>query len=183
MKFYTYLTKICLLLASILLSACSATNYLTMSVTEPAPVTIPTNIKTIGIINRSAASDKTKNLDKIDKVLSIEGKNLDKDGAKESVTGAFDELKSFNKFTEVKIIQDTSIKSPGMGVLPAALPWVIVQSVCQKNQVDALFELSLYDTDTKVDYKAVPIEIDGPLGVKVPAVESHCTVYTKIKTG
>src|SRR5664279_1926343 len=81
------------LFAGLLLLSCK-TEQLYLNVVEPAPVTIPSYIKSVGVINRSIATDETKKLDVLDKVLSLEGVNLDKDGAMESVRGLSDELLS-----------------------------------------------------------------------------------------
>jgi hypothetical protein len=173
-----------LLIISIILSSCSSTNLLTISVTEPAPVYVPSNIRSIGIVDRSLPSDKNKeNINNLDKILSAEGKNLDKDAARESVVGLFDELINNNRFSEVKIIENVDVRSPGLGVFPAALSWNTIEQICYENNVDAIFVLSFYDTDTKIDYKAVPVEVEGPLGIKVPAVEHHAAIATLIKTG
>ena len=176
-------TAIPVLVISIILCSCSSTNSLTISVTEPAPVYVPSNIKSIGIVNRSLPLEKNKNIDKLDKILSAEGKNLDKEGARESVVGLFDELKNNNKFSEVKIIDSVDVRSPGAGVFPSVLSWKTIERICYENNVDAIFVLSFYDTDAKIDYKAVPIKIDGPLGIKIPAVEHHAIIATLIKTG
>jgi len=128
-------------------------------------------------------SKKSEKIDKLDKILSVEGKNLDKDGAHESVVGLFDELINMNRFSEVKIIDSVDIRSPGLGIFPSALSWKTIERICYENNVDAIFVLSFYDTDAKIDYKAVPIEINGPLGIKIPAIEHHATIATLIKTG
>lgn len=171
------------LLLSALLCSCSSTNYLTLGVVEPAPVYVPQTIKKIGIIDQTMPSEGTKKLDNLDKILSAEGKNLDKDGAYASVDGLYNELKKNDRFSDVRLITNSNIQSPGMGVLPAPLPWSTINKLCQENKVDALFVLSLYDTDARVEYLANPIEINGPLGVKIPGVEHHASIHTVIKTG
>ena len=87
------------------------------------------------------------------------------------------------RFESVKLIEDTEIKNPGMDVFPSALPWSVINNTCEENEVDVLFALSFYDTDTKVDYDAVSKSIEGPLGVKIPAIEHHAQTTTIIKTG
>jgi len=172
-----------LLLAIVILNSCSVTNSLKLSVIEPAPVYIPSEIQTIGIIDRSMPTDKNAIMDQIDKILSVEGKNLDKDGARQSVVGLFDELVNSNAFYEVKIIDNIDTRNPGLGVFPSALSWETVERICYENDVDAIFALSFYDTDTKIDYKAVPITIEGPFGINIPAIENHATSSTIIKSG
>jgi uncharacterized lipoprotein YajG len=80
-----------ILLIAIALASCK-TQQLYLNVVEPAPVTLPPYIKSVGVINRSIPTDETKTLDVIDKALSLEGVDLDKDGAMESIKGLSDEL-------------------------------------------------------------------------------------------
>ena len=152
-----------------------------MSVLEPAPVTIPSYIKTAGVINRSVPSDETKVVNVIDEVLSAEGPALDKAGALEGVAGLTDGLVRGGRFTEVKSL-DLDLRTTGSGVFPAPLSWDAVKKICAENSVDALFALELFDTDTKVSYATAPVTLKTPLG-NVPAVEHHANMLTHVKTG
>ncbi|MFN3405644.1 MAG: DUF6340 family protein [Cytophagaceae bacterium] len=172
-----------LVFASVFQFSCSSTNYLTLSVAEPAPAYLPVSIKRIGIIDQTLPHDQTKNLDNLDKVLTAEGKNLDKDGAEEAVKALAVEIGKNPQFNMVKIISNADIRSPGMGIFPAPLKWQTVEQICKDNQVEALFVLSFYDTDTKIDYAVIPVELTGPLGVKIPGAEHQATIRTVIKTG
>ncbi len=176
-------TKVFLILLSILISSCSSMNHLTMSVTEPAPVYVPVNIKTAAIIDRSLPSAQNDELDKLDKIFSVEGKNLDKNGAHESVTGLFDELTNTKRFDTIKIIDKLDLKNPGLGVFPSALSWEKIEDICKKYNIDVIFVLSFYDTDATVDYKANTFKMNGPAGIKIPLVEHHATMTTFIKSG
>jgi hypothetical protein len=64
------------ILIILIVSSCK-TQELYISVIEPAPVTIPSYIKSVGVIDRSLPSENTKQIDAIDKVISFEGKDLD----------------------------------------------------------------------------------------------------------
>ena len=183
MKKHLFFSVISLLQIILILSSCSSINSLTLSVQEPAPVTLPSNIKTVGIIDRSLPAEQNETMDKIDKILTAEGKNLDKDGAHAAVMSLMNELKINDQFSDVKIIENNNIKSAGVGVFPSALSWQTIERICIENDVDAIFALSFYDTDAQVDYKAVPIEIEGPMGIKIPMIEHHATIHTQIKTG
>ncbi|MCA1741171.1 MAG: hypothetical protein LC630_01610, partial [Bacteroidales bacterium] len=61
-----------------------ATQELYLNITNPAPVTIAPEIKTIGIIDRSTPTDQTKSLDALDRLLSLEGADLDSIGTLEA---------------------------------------------------------------------------------------------------
>ncbi len=168
---------------TLLFYSCSSLNKLTLTVTEPAPVSFSSALKKVGIINRSLPSVKNEQIDNLDKILTLEGKNLDKDGATAAETGLLEDLQKNQNITEVKIIKNVDVSSSSLGIFPAPLSWQKIEELCAANNVDAIFSLAFYDTDTRVDYKTVPVEIVGPLGIKVPALERHATVNSLIKTG
>ena len=172
----------CLTLGLCLFS-CSSTNRLTMRVAQPAPVYLSQEIKSIGIIDRSLPSEKTKTLDKIEKILSAETKDLDQKGAGASIQGLQAELMASQRFSAVKIISIADLKQKGMGVFPAAISWKTLQEIAEANDVDAIFSLAFYDSDTRVNYRVVPRRIANPLGGSLPAVEHQATVNTLIKNG
>jgi hypothetical protein len=165
------------------LCSCASTNHLTLSVTRPAPVYLPATIKKVGIINRNVQSEDNRKLDKVDEILSLESKNLDKDGAAAAVNALYDEMSTFERFTDVKLISNAHVKSADAYRVPPALPWETVDRLCEKNDVDAIVSLSYYDTDSKVDYDVVTKQVVGPVGMRIPLVEHHATITTRIKTG
>ncbi len=183
MKTKTYFRLMLLIVTAIALSSCISMNYLTMTVTEPSPVWFPSKISSAGIINRTEVPADQSVIDDIDKILSIEGKHLDSLGAGMAINGLKDELVARNRFAEVKLITNHGLKTPGMGVFPAALSWATVEEICRNNGVEVLFVLSFYDTDTKVDYKTNPVEVKGPLGITTTMIEHTATISTLIKTG
>ena len=183
MKNNTIPKSILALIISGVLYSCSSMNSLTIRVTEPAPVYLPSDIKSVGILNRSLPTEKNQKMDDMDKYLSAEGKNLDRDGAEATLIGLFDELKKNDRFQSLKIINEPAVKNPGMGIFPAPLSWAQVERICQENDVEAIFTLAFYDTDATVDVGANPVEIAAPLGIKIPALETRITMHTVIKTG
>lgn len=183
MKESTIQFSIIVILFSIIFYACSSTNLLTLSVVQPPPVYISSNVETIGIIDRSMPSDNDEAMDKIDKILTAEGKNLDKDGAQQAILGLYDELNNCDQFTKAKIVDSLDLRSSGVGTMPSALSKARVEEICLDNNLDALFTLSFYDTDAQIDYKAVPVEINGPMGIKIAGIEHHATIFTEIETG
>lgn len=181
MKNFTYL--VISVLAISLSTSCVSTNTLTMNAVEPAPVSIAADVQNIGIINRSLPSKGHKTIDQIDKILSIEGKNLDKHGAEAAVTSLRDELIATGRFQEIVNIEDEAELQKGLGVLPATLTWDQIEALCDKYDVDVIFSLAFYDTDTKVDYKQTTIQYPNSLGVKLPIPGHEVTLRTLIKNG
>lgn len=176
MKNYTVI-----ILLSIILASCK-TNELYINVLQPAPVTMTPGIKKIGVINRSIPTDETKLVDALDKVLSLEGTDLDKDGAWESIAGLTEELKANERFNEVKLLNDIDFRASRIGILPPPLAGRIVDSICAVTGSDALFALERFDTDTKVSYSTPGGKIETPLG-NLPVLGLQVSMQTIIKTG
>lgn len=172
-----------LLFLAMHLIGCSPTNTLTISVIEPAPVSLPPSMEKIGIINRSESAGDQQVLEKVDQVLSAEGKNLDEDGASESITGLNEELNKNDRFEKVTILKSEKLGNPEFGVFPSAVSWDRIAEICKENQLDGLFSLEFYDTDSKIEYNTEKVTLEGPLGVEVPALEHYARATTVIKTG
>lgn len=169
------------LLVIMALASCK-TQQLYLNVAEPAPVTLPGNIKNVGIINRSIPTDETKALDVMDKILSLEGVNLDKEGAMESIRGLSDELRNNTRFNEVKTLNEFDFRTPALTVFPTPLTWEIVDQICLENKTDALFSLEKFDTDTHLNYSNRKVDIKTPLG-SIPGIEHQADMETLVKTG
>lgn len=170
-----------ILFAAAFLVSCK-TQQLYINVVEPAPVTLPAYIKTAGVINRSNPTDKTKTMDDVDKALSLEGVDLDKDGAMESIKGLSEELMNNSRFNEVKTLSDIDFRTSSMSDFPEALSWDIVDRICTETKTDALFALEKFDTDSHLDVSAKKVDVKTPLGT-VPGIETQADMRTLVKTG
>jgi hypothetical protein len=171
---------IIILITAVLVSC--KTNELYINVLQPAPVTLPSAIKKVGIINRSIPTDETKLVDELDKVMSLEGADLDRDGAWESITGLSEELRANDRFTEVKLLNDIDFRASCIGILPPPLSGRLVDSICKVTGSDALFALERFDTDTKVDFTTQEGKVETPFG-GIPVIGLEVTMETFIKTG
>ncbi len=162
--------------------SCSSTNLVFISVLQPAPVTLPPSAKTAAVVDRSQASKQSKIIDVADKVFSLEGANLDKDGAHESINGLSNELMKNNRFIEVKSLTGVDLRTNTPGMFPAPLSWDTIARICRDNNTDLLFSLELFDTDSKISYTTNPVTINTPLG-KIPGLEHQANMQTLVKTG
>ncbi|WP_373517058.1 DUF6340 family protein [Pricia sp.] len=154
-----------------------------MNAIEPARISIPAEVVKIGIINCSLPSEANQAIDKIDKILSLEGLNLDREGAESAVLGLFDELSQNDRFETIRVIDSISEQRKGLGVFPAALKWETVQQICEEFEVDALFSLEFYDTDTKVNYEVGMVSIPNQVGIDISLPGHTITLNTIMKNG
>lgn len=162
--------------------SCTSTNQMWLSVKEPAPVSLPPNIKSVAVVNRSAASDASRTLDAIHKALSLETNDMQTAGAEASLQGLSDELLKNERFTEVKQMKNLKLYSFGAGVFPSALLWDSVQKICNESNTDALFSLELFDTESKLAYGANPANLAIGL-TTIATAEHHVAMSTNLKTG
>ncbi len=166
-----------------MLYSCGATHNLTMNATAPAPVTLSSNVKRIGVLNRSLPSEGNKIADQIDKVLSVEGKQLDSLGSEAALHALVVELGRNHTIEEAVLLDDMVEFRKGLGIFPARLSDLEVAYLCETYGVDALFSLEFYDTNTQVNYETVMINVPNNLGIKVAVPGHKLRLDTQIKNG
>lgn len=169
--------------ASLTFLSCSSTNRLMMNVIEPARISVPSEVTKIGIINRSLPSEANRTIDQVDKIISLEGRNFDKEGAESAITGLLDELSRNERFETITLIDSITMQRKGLGIFPAALKWDTVSQICEEYDVDILFSLEFYDTDTKVDYQVGMVSVPNQLGIDVSLPGHKLILTTLIKNG
>lgn len=167
---------------TILCYSCSSTNLMSLSVTEPAPVSLPPNAKSVAVVNRSRADDANRTIDAIHKVISLESKGLQTDGAKASVDGLSNELMKTGRFATVRSLDNLDLRSYGAGVFPSSLPWDSVEKICRESNTDLLFSLELFDAESRVGIAAFPTRLPSPIGA-IPTLNQQVNMNTLVKTG
>lgn len=170
-----------IILLGFIFPACK-TNYVHISVMDPAPVTVPNTIRKAGVLNRSIPSDDAKTLNTIHQVLSGETAAMVKEGSAESIRGLKDALMENNRFELVKQLDSTVLKGPGFGIFAAPLSWEQVESICRANNIDALFALEMFDTELKINPIVIPPKTTNPLDV-IASVQQQVNMETTVKTG
>jgi hypothetical protein len=150
--------------------SCSSTNQMSLSVTEPACVSLPPNAKTAAVVNRSFAAEDSRTVDAIHRTLSLESKDLQSAGAGASLTGLTDALIRSNRFVSVKKLSNLDLRSYGAGVFPVYLSWDTVERICRENNVDVLFSLELFDAGSTV-------------GLNIANFVQVLNMKTQVKTG
>jgi hypothetical protein len=179
MKRYTLIPVAALLFTM----ACSSTNKVTMSVQEPAVVTLPTSMEKIGVIDRSLTRSETGIRESLGQVFSLKSPEMDKNGANAAITGLTEELRKNERFTTVLMADVPGESSPSSGVFPAPLAWNHIDEISREHGIDGLFSLEFYDTDSQISYTTQRVTLKGPLGVEIPGLEHIAEVRTTIKTG
>jgi hypothetical protein len=175
-------TLVALVLIGAVFTSCSSTNLMSLSVVRPAPVTVPPYIKSVGVLNRSRASNENHTVDAIYKAVSLETSELLSEGSRASMLGLSDELMKNNRFTKVKTLTDIDVRSFGAGVFPSSLEWDTVQKICRESNTDAIFSLELFDAQSKVNLNLTPTSVNAAIA-SLQTSAQHASVETLVKTG
>lgn len=179
----TYIMKKLLLylLTTVVFAGCAATNDLTLRVTDPAPISLPNTVKRIGIVNRTH-SNISKTLTQIDQLTTLELLTIDSTAALKTLDGFYDQIIKNPKFTNVVEFNSFVLDNSAINTFSPHLNQNQIMNICSDSNLDALFVLEFFDTDTKVDFAVVPVT-KTVLGQQVNVVETRATVITGINLG
>lgn len=133
------------LLTFILLVSCSSTSYLEIDVLRPAEITLPENIQTLGIIDRSHLYEPDTLLaDIIDDEPDEDRFQETNVVARESINGLLDVLYNSPRFS-VKVIDSLNLDIDDMAVSFSQYEWDQLLHLCEDSLVDALVALTMVD--------------------------------------
>ncbi len=163
----------------IILGGCK-TNLVSIRVMNPAPVTVPAYIKTVGIVNRSI-DDKASVTNTIYKINALDFTEINKEGSAEAIKGLENAFRETNKFELVKSL-DLKLKSTGNGTSSSPLSWTEVEQLCKQNNVDVLVILELYATDVKVAPITASKNLSDPVAI-ISNIQQQVNITNTVKTG
>jgi len=129
--------------SAIFLSGCGASR-ISFDVLVPAMKTVPAEIKSITIVNRSLPSNSEANM--LEGLITGEGLEQDTMSTRYVMRGLDESLRGSARFS----VKEASEIMTGSGIgtlLPEALPWETVDMLCDKYDTDALVALESYDSD------------------------------------
>jgi hypothetical protein len=165
------------------LSSCKSAHYVTVYGLEPAPVSLTKNIKRIGIINEVKASEGTSTISSLEGLVEATDQKLATEGKRAAIEGLLAELQKDGRFDTVKVIEHgvATIIQKGSG--QKEVPWDELKALCLANQLDAVFSLAFYETETKISDKKSSMEELDLLRMKVVVPARELTLETLIENG
>ena len=147
------------LLVLIILSGCGAAR-MNFNVLTPAPVTIPLDIQTIAIIDRSLPDDT--DLNKLESFLTLEGPKASRAARQNVMDGLKFSLTSSTRYN-VNVTTEMFIGSSDGNILPDPLPWNLVEEMAAKHGADVIVCLEAFDSDFIIASAKLPSK-DNPGG-------------------
>ena len=139
------LFQIVSLLTLVLLVRCSSTSYLEIDVLKPAEITLPENVQTLGIIDRSHLyAPDTLLADIIDDEPDEDRFQEINVVARESINGLLDVLYNSPRFS-VKAMDSINLDVDDMAVSLSQYEWDQMLHLCEDSLIDALVALTMID--------------------------------------
>ncbi|WP_273566939.1 DUF6340 family protein [Maribacter halichondriae] len=168
----------------ILFTSCGTTKQIVLHTTEPSPVELSNQIKRIGVIaNAESTTDMEGETNGMNRLVLAQEKWLTKKGKDAAINGLFDELLKDNRFEEVKMLEQGSGETSDFGSNSSGIPWSNIESLCTKNNVDAVFAMAFYETDTKVSVKKTSMLDRNLIRDQVKVKAQEITLETLIENG
>lgn len=128
-----------------LFTACNK-RYMNIQILLPAQITLPKQIKKIGVANRSLPSNEDKFFNIVEGFLTGESIYADRQGSNECVRGFAAKINNSPRFNAV-VIEGANLKGTGTREFPEPLEGNMVDQLCKQYGVDALILLEAFDSN------------------------------------
>ena len=170
-----------ILIIAIFLSSCSTSSVL-VSIQKPADISLPQDIKTVVVANRSIPTKKNLAGNILEGLVSGEGIGTDKMGSKYCVEGLVSILDNSDRF-ETKNIGDLELKGTGTSSFPLPLKWKKVGKLCKTYNADALIVLETFDSDSRILFGKPVRRTVKRKGKKIVEMRHKAILEMKIVSG
>ncbi|MFH2142629.1 MAG: DUF6340 family protein [Bacteroidota bacterium] len=130
------------------------TSSLSVQVLKPAEITVPFDIKTIAVVNRSLPGEGSHVNNIIEGIVTGEGLFVDREASGNTVAGVADALVSSPRF-KVTVPTGIDLRGTGTAKWPEPLEWSVVKEICQKYSADALITLETFDSNVGRSFSVV----------------------------
>ncbi len=163
--------------------SCKATDTLMVSSLEPAPVGLSKGIRRIGVINEACSNADIQAPASFDELVNAQDLQMQEEGKAAAINGLFGELLKDKRFDTVLLLS-TFPKAPSYNKdLVREIPWDALKKSCIEHNLDAIFSLAFYETETKVSNRRSTMEALDLMRVKVSLPAREVTLETLIENG
>jgi hypothetical protein len=163
-------------------SSCK-TNLVYISVLHPAPVSVRGNAQTAGLLNRAIPDPANARLNELHNALGANTKAITQEGSAQALDGLRNALVENKRFNSIKTIQRPNCYSSVVGAFSPPLSWDEVREICQRDGIDVLFVLEVFDTRLRIPPPPVPVVPQTPGEIINGVVNTQVPITTDIKTG
>lgn len=145
-----------LLAATIIFTSCGTASH-QMQILKPATITLPGEIRQLGIVNRSLPAKGPGFNNILEGLVTGESIMGDKEASQECLRGLASGINNAPRFTAV-VIEGVDLRGTGTREWPEFLDWQQVEELCSRFGVDALVALETFDSDTELRKSSADVE-------------------------
>ncbi len=167
----------------LLLSGCKSTHLVTVYSLEPAPVSLSKNIKRIGLINEVQNTTSQEQIESLEAFIAATDQQWSHVGKEAAMEGLLGELSKDKRFDTILILDSSSAIWRLNRADKKEIPWDDLKELCVSNNLDAIFSLAFYNTDTRITNKKSSMEELDLLRVKTIVDAREITLETLIENG
>jgi hypothetical protein len=170
---------ICLLLSTGLLIQC-ANPTIRFNALYPAEIDIPTEIRSIAVIDRTAPENKW--LSMIEGGITGEGIGQDKEASQITLDGVSSILQNSERFHLIRTNEVLKGSESG-STFPDPLSWEVVEQIAKEYEVDVVLSLESFDSDFIVTDGTRVVERKNAEGLLIHLPEFYARGVASVKLG
>lgn len=167
--------------SGLILSTVCSTRNVSMQLLIPAEITIPQEIKSVGILNRSLPQKNEQFLNVLEGFITGESVLADREGSFNCIRGVEARLNELPRLKAFAIESD-QYRGTGTRQFPEVLDWNSVDALCRQNKVDAILSLETFDSDFGIK-KSTSDRKEKVNGREVVHKEYHADLRVEVNTG
>jgi len=166
-----------LIVIALAASGCSKYAYVSLNYPLPPETTLPDNVRSIAVLNRSIPGEEQENSKTVEAILTGEVAGSDRLASDDCIKGVYDAVTGMEG---TDLIIPASLRMPGTGTreLPEMLDWELVSDICSKEGADALLVLETFDSNSDLMVSAARDQVAAIIttGAPKPVVPARVTV-------
>ena len=145
-----------LFLLPLFLVSCGTASH-QMQILKPGVITLPAEIKQLGVINRSLPAKGQGFNNFLEGLVTGESIAADREGSKECLSGFATGINAGPRFNAVAI-EGLDLRGTGTRQFPEFLDWDKVEELCERFKVDAIIALETFDSDIALKKSSADVE-------------------------
>lgn len=132
---------------AMLAAGCSKYAYVSLNYPLPPEATLPEEVRSIAILNRSLPGEEFRGDQTAEAILTGEVAGSDRLASDECVRGVYDAVTGL---PDTELVIPVQLRMPGTGTreLPEMLDWEMVEEICEREGADALLVLETFDSNS-----------------------------------
>jgi len=174
------LNGIAIIILTFFVVSCSTRNV-SLQLLAPAEITIPQEINSIGILNRSLPDKEEQLINILEGFITGESILADREGSFHCIRGVEARMRESPRVKAIALETDR-YKGTGTRQFPEPLEWGAVEDLCRQYQVDAIIALETFDSDFEVR-KSTSQHKEKVNGREVTRTEYHADLRVDVGSG